>query len=94
MATRIIVSAATGVVKVREIPEEEMQAREAAKLTPEAIKRQWDAVRHERNARLKETDWTELGDSPANGSKRAYRQALRDVTNQPDPYNIVWPEDV
>ena len=23
---------------------------------------------------------------------QAYRQALRDITEQPDPFNIVWPE--
>ena len=53
----------------------------------------WVAVRAERNALLKATDWTQLPDVPP--STRAlwtdYRQALRDVPEQSDPFNIVWP---
>ena len=53
----------------------------------------WVAVRAERDALLKATDWTQLPDVPP--STRAlwtdYRQALRDVPEQADPFNIVWP---
>jgi hypothetical protein len=50
-------------------------------------------VRQERNERLQVTDWTQLSDIPAETKAlwEPYRQALRDVTNQPDPFNIVWP---
>lgn len=56
----------------------------------------WRGVRAERNQRLAETDWVvsralEAGESvPAEWV--AYRQALRDVTKQPDPEAIDWPE--
>lgn len=59
--------------------------------TPEA---EWSLVRAERNRRLQETDWTQLHDVPSAAKEEwaAYRQALRDITEQPDPFNIVWPE--
>lgn len=58
--------------------------------TPET---EWPLVRAQRNALLKQSDWTQLPDVPL-ATKEAwatYRQALRDITNQPDPLNIVWP---
>jgi hypothetical protein len=54
---------------------------------------QWDAVRSDRNARLAACDWTQVADAPVDQVAWAtYRQALRDVPAQPDPFNIVWPE--
>ena len=53
----------------------------------------WMEVRGKRNAILGESDWTQLPDVPL-ATKEAwadYRQMLRDVTNQNDPLNIVWP---
>lgn len=54
----------------------------------------WEEIKRERNRRLKETDWTQLPDVPEETRQRyvAYRQALRDITEQPDPAAIVWPE--
>lgn len=53
---------------------------------------QWSDIRSERNRRLQESDWTQLQDSPADKPAWAtYRQELRDVTQQIDPFNIVWP---
>jgi hypothetical protein len=58
--------------------------------TPET---QWPLVRTERNRRLQACDWTQLSDIPAETKTlwEPYRQALRDITNQPDPFNIIWP---
>lgn len=54
--------------------------------------RQWAVVRAERNAKLAASDWTQLPDAPADAAVWAvYRQALRDVMAQNDPFNIVWP---
>lgn len=56
-------------------------------------KMMWDTVKLERAKRLLATDWTQLPDVPL-ATKEAwsvYRQALRDITEQPDPFNIVWP---
>lgn len=48
-----------------------------------------------RDALLASTDWTQVIDSPLSPEKRAdwakYRQALRDITLQPDYSNIIWP---
>jgi len=58
--------------------------------TPET---EWPVVRAQRNALLRACDWTQLQDVPI-ATKEAwatYRQALRDVTEQADPFAIVWP---
>lgn len=54
---------------------------------------QWAVVRADRNQRLQATDWTQLADIPAQTKSlwEPYRQELRDVTSQSDPFNIVWP---
>lgn len=55
---------------------------------------QWAAIRAERNARLAASDWTQLPDAPVDAAAWAtYRQALRDVTQQSDPFNIIWPTE-
>jgi len=55
----------------------------------------WVGVRSKRNILLQESDWTQLPDSPISSEKmvrwQTYRQELRDVTNQTDPKNIIWP---
>jgi hypothetical protein len=55
----------------------------------------WKVVREQRNQRLAQSDWTQVGDVPMPGPQRQqwaqYRQALRDITNQSDPFNITWP---
>jgi hypothetical protein len=53
---------------------------------------QWVVVRAERNALLAACDWTQLPDAPVDAAAWAtYRQALRDITTQSDPFNIAWP---
>lgn len=69
-------------------------------LTPEEVNArnlaEWEVVRDQRNAKLLESDWTQLPDAPLTEAKKiawqTYRQALRDVTTQADPFAIVWPE--
>lgn len=52
----------------------------------------WAEVRAQRNGALQATDWTQLNDSPADkAAHEVYRQQLRDVTTQSDPFNLVWP---
>ena len=53
----------------------------------------WVMVRTERNHRLMMCDWTQLPDAPVDAAAWAiYRQALRDITDQTDPFNIICPE--
>lgn len=51
-------------------------------------------IRTDRNKRLADCDWTQLPDAPVDAAAWAtYRQALRDVSNQPGfPWNITWPK--
>ena len=51
------------------------------------------AARSRRDSLLLASDWTQLPDVPAATrlAWQSYRQALRDITTQPDPTNIVWP---
>lgn len=56
------------------------------------IASQWGQVRSQRNRLLSGCDWTQVADAPVNALQWAiYRQALRDVTLQSDPFNITWP---
>lgn len=53
---------------------------------------QWAAIRAERNKLLANCDWTQLSDASADAAAWAkYRQALRDITSQANPFNIIWP---
>ena len=53
----------------------------------------WPVIRARRAVLLAESDWTQLPDVPLPTKEAwaAYRQALRDITLQPDPHNIIWP---
>lgn len=59
------------------------------------IEAQWAVVRTERNKLIANTDWTQLPDAALSNTQTAqwalYRQALRDITTQSDPFNINWP---
>ena len=60
---------------------------------PKDYDAQWAIVRADRNAKLAACDWTQLPDAPVDQAAWAtYRQELRDITTQSDPFNIVWPE--
>lgn len=56
---------------------------------------EWFTVRRERDKRLANTDWVSAKMLDQTGTItdewRAYRQALRDITKQTDPFSIVWP---
>ena len=57
---------------------------------------QWASVRNQRDNLLKETDWMSIRaadtGTPMSAEWATYRQALRDITTQSDPFNITWPE--
>ena len=64
----------------------------AGKLTDAQITAQkWGDVRVERNRKLSATDWRASSDLTMSDDWKTYRQALRDITTQTDPYNITWP---
>jgi len=52
------------------------------------------AVRNQRTEKLKDSDWTQVEDSPVDKAAWAtYRQALRDITAQAGfPWTITWPD--
>jgi hypothetical protein len=57
------------------------------------VNAQWTVARAQRSKLLVESDWTQLPDVPVDSAAWAtYRQALRDVTTQANPFAIVWPE--
>lgn len=63
---------------------------------PRTTETQWELVRLDRSGRLTASDWvvvkaTETGE-PVPQAWQNYRQALRDVANQPDPFSITWPD--
>jgi hypothetical protein len=58
------------------------------------IENQWEQIRVARTEILTQCDWTILSDSPVSSSIeewKTYRQQLRDITNQSNPFEVVWP---
>ena len=57
------------------------------------IENQWEEVRVLRNQLLTECDWTQLADisSEIKEAWTVYRQALRNITTQTNPFGIEWP---
>lgn len=62
----------------------------------ERLALKWEQVRHLRNKLLSISDYTQLPDAPLTAEKKqefeTYRQQLRDITQQPDPFEIWFPE--
>ena len=54
---------------------------------------QWANIRLERDRRLQITDWRASSDLTLSDDWKNYRQALRDVPTQSDPFNITWPTE-
>ena len=52
-----------------------------------------EAVLAKRQMLLQQSDWTQLPDVPLATKETwaIYRQTLRDITEQTDPFNINWP---
>jgi hypothetical protein len=71
-------------VEVQPLSDEEKEAQSEAKKAQ---------VRAERNQKLSDCDWTQLGDSPVDKQAwAAYRQSLRDITSQEGfPGTVEWP---
>lgn len=62
---------------------------------PRSAAQAWADVRAKRDQFMKDTDWMVTRSVERSAALsvgwRAYRQDLRDITNQPDPFNIAWP---
>jgi len=72
-------------VNVEPLTAEELQSR---------VDTQWTVIRIQRTQFLKDSDWTQLADSPVDKASWAtYRQELRDITKQTDPFQITWPKE-
>ena len=53
------------------------------------------AIRAKRNNLLASTDWWAVQDRTMTQAEKDYRQALRDITDQPTfPDSVVWPTEV
>jgi hypothetical protein len=58
----------------------------------EGMKKAADFIRSNRNALIAETDWWATSDRTMTAEQTAYRQALRDITDQTGfPTDITWP---
>jgi len=90
-----IVTGQTFVVEGNEVVQYEQVREKTQEELDQETDQMWENVRNERNTMLSECDWTQLPDSPLTEEKKAewitYRQSLRDITLQQDPFNIVWP---
>ena len=59
----------------------------------EILATKWQMIRVQRNNKLSATDWRASSDLTLSDDWKTYRQALRDVPTQSDPYNIAWPTE-
>ena len=75
--------------KAYSVKVEATSTEEVATLTAE----QWVQVRQERDWKLQETDWRASSDLTLSDAWKNYRQALRDVPTQSDPFAITWPTE-
>lgn len=78
-------------VPVTPVPADAMEVTFTVEPRPDDVV--WPTIRAIRADLLAQSDWTQLPDVPL-ATKTAwatYRQALRDVTLQADPHNIIWP---
>lgn len=60
---------------------------------PRTNQTEWVVVRNKRERLLLASDWTQLPDVEITNKSAwaTYRQALRNITTQSDPFNITWP---
>lgn len=62
----------------------------------ERLRVEWNKIRAKRNKLLLASDWTQLPDSPLDNVERNawadYRQSLRDITDQVNPFTVIFPE--
>ena len=70
---------------------------ENAVVKPSQARRdQWQEIRDKRDRLLADSDWVTVRSvdqgEPVPEAWLHYRQALRDITNQSDPFNINWPD--
>ena len=87
MADRIIFDAATGTSTVETLTADEVAAQVADQAVSDA-----ESVRLRRDAALAGSDWTQLGDAPADAAAWAtYRQELRDLPADPAFPNVDLP---
>lgn len=64
----------------------------------------WSFIRAERDQKLRDSDWTQMSDSPLTNPEKGewatYRQSLRDITSQPlqydgqtNTFSVTWPTE-
>lgn len=70
---------------------------EGGKVTTAPPKIEWDQIRRRRDKLLRESDWTQLADTPLTASVKAefavYRAALRNLPSDfAGPADVQWPK--
>ena len=60
-------------------------------ITQRILETAWSRVRYDRDTRIALTDVWAMPDRTMTDKQIAYRQALRDITDQSDPNDITWP---
>lgn len=67
----------------------------SASVVASRVAEKWTQVRQQRNSLLQSCDWTQLADCPLSSAVKlqwqAYRQDLRDITEQSNPFSLTWP---
>lgn len=99
MSNVVEINCTTGEVTIRPMtPEEEAQQALDEQAAEEAAREELlKSLAQERVSRLRESEWTQLRDSPLSNQRRAawaaYRQLLRDMLLGVDPFPTKPPEE-
>jgi hypothetical protein len=92
-----VVTGQTFVIEGTEVVQYEQVREKTQQEIDQETTTMWQNIRSKRNTLLLGSDWTQLVDCPLTEEKKTewqmYRQQLRDITNQEDPYNISWPTE-
>lgn len=90
-----IINGSNIVIEENEVVEYQTKRTKTQQELENEVEGQWLRIRRKRNKYLTETDWTQVPDSPLTNQKQTewqvYRQSLRDIPSQVDPFNISWP---
>ena len=87
---------AKGIVPLPEAPDPSYEFNyDTLQWVPNLVKA-WARVRITRDELIAATDWratrAAVENRPLHPAWTAYRTALRDITSQPDPYTLIWPD--
>ena len=82
-------------LKTNSVTDNQLSQEEINEIEKSSREAEISSVRSTRNAKLTQSDWTQVADAPVDQAAWAtYRQALRDIPSQAGfPNEVTWPTE-